>query len=207
MSRRQRAVIFALGIFLIAALVCLDRRLHKHRLGYSDKPAEQKTPVDIKKYHCKTFTVVKVVDGDTIDIDIADGKYPHSRIRLWGVDTPETKSEDFGVMYFGPEAAEFTSKSVLGKKVCLYLDKTKTRGKYGRLLAYVQLPDSRFLNEILIEEGFGYADLRFPHKFYNRYLQLQASAKRQKKGLWKEAKRHQLPQWLQREKPGLLYEK
>ncbi|MHC4412560.1 MAG: thermonuclease family protein, partial [Planctomycetota bacterium] len=147
----------------------------------------------------------------TIDIDIADGKYDHTRIRLWGIDTPETKHSERGVMYFGPEAAEFASKLVLGKKVCLYLDKSRTRGKYGRLLAYVQLPDRkslnkvhrRFLNEVLLEEGYAYADLRFRHNFYNKYRQLEGIARKEKKGLWREVKRGQLPKWLQRKRPEL----
>ncbi len=107
-------------------------------------------------------------------------------------------------MYFGPQAAEFTTKLTLGKPVQVYLDTTRTRGYYGRLLAYVRLPDGRFLNEVLLSEGFAYADLRFRHNFYNKYPQLEASARSQKKGLWENVKREQLPEWLQQRKPNLL---
>ena len=151
-----------------------------------------------------TAVVLKVVDGDTIDIDIPDGKYDRTRIRLWGVDTPETKNPKTGVMYFGPEAADFTTKLVLGKPVIVYLEEHRTRGYYGRLLAYVQLPDGRFLNEVLLSEGFAYADLRFRHSFYHKYKQLEAVARSQKKGLWLNVTREQLPEWLQRKKPNLL---
>ncbi len=153
------------------------------------------------------FTVVKVVDGDTINIDIPDANKNYTRIRLWGIDTPESKSQDTGVMYFGPEAAEFTTESALGKQVTVYLEEHRTRGKYGRLLAYVQLPDGRFLNEVLITEGFAYADLRFRHSLYRRYEQLEGSARRQKKGLWDKITREQLPEWLQRMEPELLSRK
>jgi micrococcal nuclease len=149
--------------------------------------------------------VVNVVDGDTIYIDIPDSNRAHTRVRLWGVDTPETKHEQRGVMFFGPEAAEFTRKLAHGKKVQIYLDEgNRTRGKYGRLLAYVKLPDDGFLNEVLLSEGFAYADLRFHHSFYNKYKQLEASARSSKKGLWENVTREQLPEWLQREKPNLL---
>ena len=157
------------------------------------------------EYHTKNFTVVNVVDGDTIDIDIPDVNDSYTRIRLWGIDTPETKNPDLGVMYFGPEAAEFARELVLGKPVTVYLDEgNNTRGKYGRLLAYVKLPDNRFLNEILLTEGFAYADSRFRHSLYNRYKQLDASARGLKKGLWENVIREQLPDWLQRMSPNLL---
>jgi len=74
-------------------------------------------------------------------------------------------------------------------------------------LAYVQLPDKRFLNEALLTEGFAYADLRFRHSFYYKYQNLQASARRQKKGLWPDVKREQLPEWLKRKKPKIAVRK
>jgi len=208
MSRRRRNAIFVVSLLLLALLIWLDRSPVRRKLQRRPKSGEQAKAYDFEKYHGKTFTVVKVVDGDTIDIDVPDGKYNHTRIRLWGIDTPETKNPKTPVMYFGPEAAEFTKEFVLGKQVTVYLDKgNRTRGKYGRLLAYVQLPDRRFLNEVLVAEGFAYADLRFRHSFYHKYKQLQASARSGKKGLWEKVKREQLPEWLQREKPKLLQRK
>ena len=165
-------------------------------------------PDDFGKYHAKTFTVVKVVDGDTIDIDVADGEYEHTRIRLWGIDTPETKSSRYGVMYYGPEATHLTSELAQDEDVTVYLDEgNRTRGKYGRLLAYVKLPDGRCLNEVLVGEGYAYADLRFKHSLYHRYKQLEAVARGQRKGLWEEVSREQLPEWLQKKKPKLLVER
>lgn len=198
MSRRRRNAIFAACLLLAAVLVFIDR-------SPTAKRTWQPQPGDLQKYHQKSFTVVKVVDGDTLDIDEPNGQYDHTRVRLWGIDTPETKSTRYGVMYFGPEAARFAAELALAKKVTVYLDEeNRTRGKYGRLLAYVQLPDRRFLNEVLLTEGYAYADLRFSHSFYNRYEQLEALARAQKKGLWQKVSREQLPEWLQRKKPSLL---
>ena len=200
MSRHRRTGLIVVGLLAAILAVWFDHS----QLGRRRQHAESVRPTssnDLEKYHAKTFTVVNVVDGDTLDIDIADGKYDHTRVRLWGIDTPETKNPQTGVMYFGPEAAEFTRKLVLGKPITVYLDETRTRDKYGRLLAYIKLLDDGFLNEVLLTEGFAYADLRFKHDFYNKYKQLEAGARGQKKGLWLGVTPEQWPQWRQNNSP------
>jgi micrococcal nuclease len=196
MSKRQKNTIFAFVIVLSVTVAFLDRS-YISKIKTTPKTTEQAIIFDYEKYHEKNFTVANVVDGDTIDIDVPDGNFPHTRIRLWGVDTPETKNERTGVMYFGPEAAEFTKKAVLGKEITVYLEEHRTRGKYGRLLAYVRLPDGTYLNEALLKEGYAYADTRFRHSFYNKYKQLESAARSSKKGLWKEVKPEQMPEWRQ----------
>jgi endonuclease YncB( thermonuclease family) len=199
-----------LCLLLAAVFIWFDHTSTRLRRQRRPKSKDLIKTYDIEKYHAKSFTVVNVVDGDTIDIDIPDGQFNRTRIRLWGVDTPETKDPNLPVQYFGPEATNFTTKLALRKQapegqVTIYLDTTKrTRDKYDRLLAYVQLPDGRFLNEVLLSEGFAYADLRFRHSFYNKYQQLEAAARSLKKGLWEKVTRQQLPEWLKREKPKLL---
>lgn len=205
MSRQKRNIIFATAVLLLGVIIVADRLGHKDQTSAEAKNSPAAKALDFEKYHGKTFEVVKVVDGDTIDIDIPDGKYEHTRIRLWGVDTPETQKSPGGKMYFGNEASEFTKQLTLGKTVTVYLDKgNDTRGKYGRLLAYVQLDDRTYLNERLLTEGYAYADLRFSHSFKNKYKQLEAVARSMKKGLWRDVTREQLPTWLQKEKPKLL---
>ncbi|MFC1783767.1 thermonuclease family protein [Planctomycetota bacterium] len=210
LSRRQRrligsaAVIALLGLFLAG------------RLNLLPKP----TPTDRARYHNKIFTVVNVVDGDTLDLGITDGRERYTRVRLWGVDTPETKHPEMGVMYYGPEAAEFTREMVLNKEVLVVLEPFEdTRGLYGRLLAYIYLPDEKdynaqdkappypdatanqtlprqkMLNEELIMQGFGYADDRFRHMFRDRFTKLQKEAQEENRGLWKDVKPQQWPQW------------
>jgi micrococcal nuclease len=198
MSRRRRNGVIFLCMLLLILLVLLDHGLTGHRSKLPPRSEERIKAADIEKYHGKTFAVVHVIDGDTLDIDVPDGRYEHTRIRLLGIDTPETGGEKSGVMYYGPEAADFTRKSALGKSVTVYLDSPNpTRGKYGRLLAYVKLPDGRFLNEALLTEGCAYADSRFSHSFYNKYRQLQSAARSAKKGLWKNVTPDQMPEWLQ----------
>lgn len=204
MSRYRKAGIVTLCLSVVAVFVWLDNSSLQRRWGWQPRFEEKARAWDLEKYHKKTFTVVKIVDGDTFDIDIPDVNHNYTRIRLLGVDSPETKSLYSSVMYFGPEAAEFAEKSALGKQAKIYLEEHNTRGKYGRLLAYIQLPDGRFLNEVLLAEGFAYADLRFRHSLYQKYKQLESSARRQQKGLWEEVTREQLPEWLQRMEPELL---
>jgi len=208
MSRRRRAGIIIGCVLLAVVLIVLDHGGLHRRLRRQSASQEKTAAYDLQKYHAGSFVVVHVVDGDTLDIGVRDGQYRHTRIRLWGVDAPEAHSEELGVMYFGPEAAEFVEKAALQKQVTIYLDEAnRTRGRYGRLLAYVQLPGGAFLNELLIAEGLAYADLRFRHSFYNKYKQLQSVARARKRGLWKDVTREQLPDWLKRERPKLLREK
>jgi micrococcal nuclease len=205
MSRHRKAGIIALCLCVGVVLIRLDHsQLNRWKRPKNEKQARAH---DLEKYHKKTFKVVKVIDGDTLDIDIPDVNHNYTRVRLWGVDSPETKSRYSSVMYFGPEAAEFAKKTALGKQATIYLEEHDTRGKFGRLLAYVQLPDVGFLNEALISEGFAYTDLRFRHSLYQKYKQLESSARRQQKGLWKEVTREQLPEWLKRIEPELLSRK
>jgi len=196
-SRRRKNGIIFLCLLVVLLLIWLDKAIIARRRQLPAKSEEQAKASDLEKYHGKTFIVIKVIDGDTFDVHIPDGRDPYTRIRLLGIDTPETGGDQTGVIYFGPKAAEFTKKLALGKSVTVYLDAPNpTRGKYGRLLAYVKLPDGSFLNEALLTEGYANADSRFSHSFYNKYRQLQSRARSGKKGLWQNVTPEQLPKWL-----------
>jgi micrococcal nuclease len=194
-------------LFMMAtvAVFALDHSCVRQAPIKAPLSASAQQTSDIEKYDGKQFYVIKVVDGDTIDIDIPDNSgekaYSHTRIRLWGVDTPETKDPRLdGPMYFGKEASDFSTTKSLNKKVTTYLDKDRSnRDKYHRLLAYVQLPDGYFLNEELLSQGYAYADLRFKHSFYNKYKQLEALARSQKRGLWAGITPEQMPKWKQKQ--------
>jgi len=154
---------------------------------------------DHNRYHNQLFTCVRVVDGDTFDINAPDGKHATTRIRLWGVDTPETAKSPRGAMYYGSEASAFTTSCVENKPVRLVLVPDDTRGKYGRLLAYVYLADGEMmLNEELISQGFAYADTRFEHPWRTRFIELEKRARKKGVGLWAEVKLDQMPEWRQR---------
>src|SRR4051812_36134414 len=81
--------------------------------------------------------VTHVVDGDTIDVELADGS--EETIRYIGIDTPETVKPGTPVQCGGPRAHEVNDRLVYGKTVTLRFD-AERRDVYGRLLAYVYLP-------------------------------------------------------------------
>ncbi|MGA2915068.1 MAG: thermonuclease family protein [Sedimentisphaerales bacterium] len=194
-SRLQRNILLLSVFLFLAAAVWLDRTFHPF-LKTSVSTQKTQDTNDWDKYNEKSFIVVKVVDGDTIDINAPDEKWPDTRIRLLAVDTPETDKSPSGAMYFGKEASKFTTDTVLGQPVTVVMDKfSKPRDKYNRLLCFVRLADGRILNEELVSEGFAYADTRFPHSYYKEYIQLEETAKKEKRGLWEKVTPDQMPQW------------
>ena len=130
--------------------------------------------------HAQSLTCTRVVDGDTIVLSNGE------KVRLIGVDTPETKHPRKPVEYYGKEASAFTKKMVEGKPVRLEYD-WQERDKYGRLLAYVYLMDGTFLNAEIIKQGFGHAYTRFPFKYLDQFRQYEKEAREGKRGLWADA--------------------
>lgn len=186
--RWRRNGLAAIILTLLSACIYYER---------STTPAKSGT--DHEKYHDRAFRVVHVVDGDTLHIDIPDGTHEATRIRLWGVDTPETGHGQTPEMYFGPEAKTFATDTLDGRTVHVVLAEKKTRDKYDRLLAYVYLERGGVMfNELLLEEGFAYADRRFPHHYRDQFAAIEARARRERKGLWADVKSDQMPSWRQR---------
>lgn len=154
---------------------------------------------DWSRYHDRSFRVARVVDGDTLDIEAPDGDKPVTRIRLWGVDTPETGHGRLPLMHYGPEATAFAKKTLDGRRVHIVLSPKRTRGKYGRLLAYVFLRrGGRMFNEMLLQEGYAYADLRFKHHYFDRFKSLEKLARKAGVGLWAKVTLDKMPPWKQR---------
>jgi micrococcal nuclease len=87
-----------------------------------------------------TATVLKVVDGDTVDI--VDDVRGRLRIRLLGIDTPETKKPGYTVGCWGPEASEFAKSTLLGQRVAFVTDPSQGMyDRFGRTLAYLDKAD------------------------------------------------------------------
>ena len=202
----MRSTLFVLAILAAASVIWLDRNAGQPlRHVMAVKGIAGTGNNDHFKYHSKSFAVVNVVDGDTVDIDIPDGKYDNTRVRLLGVDTPETKSERFDVMYYGPEAAEFLKQLVTGKDVTVILDSiSPSRDRYGRLLAWLEIEEGVCVNAEIVRGGFGYTDLRFENDRFDEFVELQDAAVSGKVGLWKNVTKEKLPTWLQRESPRIL---
>jgi endonuclease YncB( thermonuclease family) len=172
--RRVRRFLAWVVIVVIGALVIWERT--------SGRPGARD---DYQRYHDRSFLVVNIVDGDTIDIDAPDPPHPTTRIRLWGVDTPEVGQNEREAMHFAMEATEFTRRKLLGERVHIVLSPKRSRDKYGRLLAYVMLERAgRMFNEMLVAQGYGYADPRFEHHYDRQFRALEEKARKQGLGLW-----------------------
>ena len=126
--------------------------------------------------------VIRIVDGDTIVVG------PNEKVRLIGVDTPETVHPKKAVECFGKAAKEFTRSSVEGKTIGLVLDEVNKfrqhKDKYGRTLAYVYLEDGTMLNRELIRQGYAHAYTRFPFRYLVEFRELERAARSQSIGLW-----------------------
>ena len=130
----------------------------------------------------ETGTVVRVIDGDTLEVALPDG---NERVRLLGVDTPEMGRKDRVAEYLAVEATAFTRKLVEGKRVKLETDPHgDTRDRYGRALRYVYLPDERMLNALILSEGYGHAYTRFPFSRIEEFRKLEREARDAGRGLW-----------------------
>lgn len=131
----------------------------------------------------KSYRIVKVVDGDTVDADI-DGKI--ERVRLIGINTPETVDPRRPVECFGKEASAEAKKLLSGKRVRLEADKTQSdRDKYGRLLRYVTTEDGVFFNLEMISLGYAYEyTYDLPYKYQRRFKDAQKEAEAKGAGLW-----------------------
>ena len=129
------------------------------------------------------YPIVKVVDGDTITVDI-DGA-PET-IRLIGIDTPETVDPRKTVQCFGKEASDTTKALLSGRKVTLERDGTQDeRDKYGRLLAYVYRDDGLFINKYLVEQGFAHEyTYNLPYNYQAEFRAAQKTAQTEHRGLW-----------------------
>lgn len=130
-----------------------------------------------------TYQVVKVVDGDTLDVAI-NGKTV--RLRLIGLDTPETVDPRKPVQCFGIAASNKAKELLTGKTVRLEMDASQgTLDKYGRTLAYVFLPDGTLFNKYMIEEGYGHEyTYNLPYKYQEEFKAAEKRAREEKKGLW-----------------------
>jgi len=144
----------------------------------SSPPAESFPSPSVSGEQARFAVVHRVVDGDTLLLESGE------RVRLIGVDTPETKIPNQPPEPFGPEASEFTRQCVEGRQVRLEFDRER-RDQYGRTLAYVYQGDL-FLNEAILLAGFSAAELRYPFRsdMKRRFAQAEQQARQARRGIW-----------------------
>lgn len=163
--RRLRRKTSLAGLVVLAVLALLARGPLKD--VFAPKPAPEG----------EWRTIVRVVDGDTV---VLDG---NERVRLIGVDMPESVDPRRPVQYFGQEASAFTHRMAEGKRARLAYDQERT-DRYGRTLAYVYLEDGTFLNAEIIRQGYGHAYTRFRFRYADEFRAYEREARENRRGLW-----------------------
>lgn len=103
--------------------------------------------------------LLKSVDGDTVDVDIDLGFgvwLRNERVRIMGIDTPESRTSNEVEKLFG-KAAKERLKELLHEGAVLVTTEEKSgedmRGKFGRILGDFKIPDGRMVTEVMISEG------------------------------------------------------
>jgi micrococcal nuclease len=132
-------------------------------------------------------SVVRVVDGDTVDVQLGDGRT--ERVRLIGIDSPEVVDPRTPVQCFGREASVHAHELLDGQAVSLELDSSQgERDRYGRTLGYLWLPDGRNFGEVMIADGFAHEyTYDQPYAYLDAFRAAQDSAIAQQAGLWSPA--------------------
>jgi micrococcal nuclease len=128
--------------------------------------------------------VTRVVDGDTIHVNVAG---EDETVRYIGVDTPETVKPNTPVQCFGKKASAYNHRLVDGELVRLRFD-AERRDRYGRLLAYVyRRKDGVFVNDALVRNGYA-TTLTIPPNVAHAadFRALERRARGAQKGLWRE---------------------
>lgn len=128
-------------------------------------------------------SVVKVVDGDTADVSL-NGQTV--RVRLIGINTPETVDPRSPVECFGKEASNKAHTLLDGQTVYLEADSSQDdKDTYGRSLRYFWLADGRSFNYEMIAQGYAYEyTYRLPYKYQSEFRAAQQNARDRQLGLW-----------------------
>lgn len=139
---------------------------------------ETKTDTDYVYY-----SIVEVVDGDTVKLNINGTT---ETLRLIGLDTPETVDPRKPVQCFGKEASNKGKELLTGKKVRIEEDPTQgKRDKYNRLLAYIYTENGVLYNKYMIEQGFAHEyTYNTAYKYQAEFKEAQRLAQQNQLGLW-----------------------
>jgi len=135
--------------------------------------------------------VTAVYDGDTIKVRF--GSKQEKRVRLIGIDAPETTDVREEERFQAFMAKRFTFYYLYRRNVKLSYEEGQLEDKYGRLLAYVWTEKQGLFNKFIVSQGFASAFLSFPFRYRSEFADAENEARRLGKGLWSQGRYPSIP--------------
>ena len=130
--------------------------------------------------------VTAVYDGDTIKVRFNNGR--EKRIRLIGIDSPETNDPREEKRFYAFMSKRFSFYYLYGKTIKLSYEESDLEDKYGRLLAYVWTEKQGLFNKFILNQGFASAFLNFPFRYRSEFAAAEREARGQERGFWQNGR-------------------
>lgn len=177
-------ILFFFAIFFLVSLIIRKLGIHEgkeHELSFS-----YKKDFHIGKKESIPAKLIRIVDGDTLLVEL---KGRRERLRLIGIDSPESVKPESPVECYGEESKAYL-KSILpeGSDITLEYDETQgERDRFGRILAYVFTNDGKNLAEEMLRNGYAREynyQKRNPYRLRDTFVEDEKGARAKEKGLW-----------------------
>jgi micrococcal nuclease len=180
MLARRKRLIFSLVIFLILVAY---QNFGNLNMEEEKSVSEEKPEKKISQSKKEEAQVIRVIDGDTIEVLLNDKK---ERVRIIGIDAPETVDPRQAVECFGKEASNFAKTFLNVETVLLESDPTQDdKDVYGRLLRYVFVNEGVDFGKLMITQGYAHEyTYDLPYKYQKEYVASEKRANEEKIGLW-----------------------
>lgn len=190
LSKKNQKLLFSLVVLLLW-IIFVPKEVPSEKPNKVQSPSAQNivlvatdSAIQSTNKNLEKVTVLRVMDGDTIEIQNASGAA--KKLRYIGINTPETVDPRRSPQCFGQQASARNKELVANKEVYLEKDVSEV-DRYGRLLRYIYLDEvgSISVNEQLILEGFAVASKYPPDvKYQEKFAKAEVEARANQKGLW-----------------------
>lgn len=182
----KKWTIYVLVIILVVIQLISNKSnpLPKISLTPTDVPVPT---ISVTTYEKQKVKVVRVIDGDTIEIE------GNKKVRYIGINTPELHDPRRPIQCFGQISTDENRRLVEGKEILIQKDVSEV-DRYKRLLRYVWVPSidsgqDLFVNDYLIRQGFAQVSSFPPDiKYQQQFMEAQTEAKENNRGLWKDCR-------------------
>ena len=174
MKSKKSLTVIIVAIVIIGVLAF---QYINHTGPFKQSGSDSEAPENTEKVH-----VERVVDGDTFVA--SDAHHKRLKVRLIGMDTPETVKPNTPVQPYGKEASNYSKKHLNQQDVYLEYDKER-EDRYGRTLAYVWLDQHTMFNKELVEKGLAREKYFAPNgKYRDVFKRAEQQAKKEHRNIW-----------------------